>query len=86
MTVHDGAQLRIGKRAKRTCACDVHRVEEQYPGYSRRTFGCRSCDGTMTEWGPYAKRRPIFSLSSDYLAEADQHPDEELTHFYRLTI
>ena len=25
-------------------------VEEEYPGYSRRTFGCQPCDGTVTEW------------------------------------
>jgi len=27
-------------------------IEEEYPGYERRTFGCQSCDGTMTEWAP----------------------------------
>ncbi len=27
-------------------------VEEEYPGYNRRTFGCARCDGTMTEWAP----------------------------------
>ena len=25
-------------------------IEEEYPGYSRRTFECKACDGTMTEW------------------------------------
>jgi len=24
--------------------------EEHYLGYSRRAFGCQSCDGAMTEW------------------------------------
>ena len=25
-------------------------IEEEYPGYSRLTFGCQPCDGTMTQW------------------------------------
>jgi len=25
-------------------------IEEEYPGYSRRTFGCGPCEGTVTEW------------------------------------
>ena len=31
-------------------------VEEEYPGYSRRTFACQSCDGTMTAWVPALKQ------------------------------
>ncbi len=27
-------------------------IEEEYPGYSRRTFGCQPCDGIVTEWAP----------------------------------
>jgi hypothetical protein len=27
-------------------------IEEEYPGYSRRTFGCNPCDGIVTEWAP----------------------------------
>ena len=40
-------------------------IEDQYPGYSRRTFGCRSCDGTMTEWAATPNEDLIF-LSTDY--------------------
>jgi hypothetical protein len=29
-------------------------IEEEYPGYERRTFGCEACDGTMTQWAPAA--------------------------------
>ena len=25
-------------------------IEDVYPGYHRRTFECRACGGTMTEW------------------------------------
>ena len=36
------------------CGAVMHPIliEEEYPGYERRTFGCQSCDGTMTEWAP----------------------------------
>jgi len=33
-------------------------IEEEYPGYERRTFGCQSCDGTMTEWAPVPTQTP----------------------------
>ena len=33
-------------------------IEEEYPGYERRTFGCQSCDGTMTEWAPAPIQAP----------------------------
>jgi hypothetical protein len=26
------------------------RVEDEYPGYKRRTFECQACSTTMTEW------------------------------------
>jgi hypothetical protein len=37
-------------------------IEEEYPGYNRRTFGCQSCNGTMMEFAiapthaPYSHR------------------------------
>ena len=27
-------------------------VKEEYPGYSRQTFGCQPCDRIVTEWAP----------------------------------
>jgi hypothetical protein len=35
-------------------------IEDQYLGYSRRTFGCYSCDGTMTEWVATPNEDPYF--------------------------
>ena len=35
-------------------------IEDQYPGYSRRTFGCHSCDRTMTEWAATPNEDPYF--------------------------
>ena len=40
------------------CGSGMHLIliEEEYPGYDRRTFGCDSCDGTVIEWGPTSIR------------------------------